>query len=79
MAMVSHRRDTVLDVGGGLTALNTLGNVNARHGNEPGVAFYTHVSDQFGPFHTKGHRGDRFRGPTRARRTAPARHRAAHH
>ena len=30
-----------------------IGDVNARHGNEPGVAFYTHVSDQFGPFHTK--------------------------
>ena len=27
--------------------------MNARHGNEPGVAFYTHISDQFGPFHTK--------------------------
>lgn len=30
-----------------------IGDVNARHSNEPGVAFYTHVSDQFGPFHTK--------------------------
>jgi TnpA family transposase len=30
-----------------------IGDVNARHGNEPGVAFYTHISDQFGPFHTK--------------------------
>lgn len=30
-----------------------LGEINARHGNEPGVAFYTHISDQFGPFHTK--------------------------
>lgn len=30
-----------------------LGDVNARHGGEPGVAFYTHISDQFGPFHTK--------------------------
>ena len=30
-----------------------LGDVNARYSNEPGVAFYTHVSDQFGPFHTK--------------------------
>ncbi len=30
-----------------------LSEVNARHGNEPGVAFYTHISDQFGPFHTK--------------------------
>ncbi len=29
------------------------GDINARHGNEPGVAFYTHVSDQYGPFHTK--------------------------
>ncbi len=30
-----------------------FGDVNARHGNEPGVNFYTHVSDQYGPFHTK--------------------------
>jgi TnpA family transposase len=30
-----------------------IGAVNARHSNEPGVAFYTHISDQFGPFHTK--------------------------
>jgi TnpA family transposase len=26
---------------------------NARHGNEPGVTFYTHLSDQFGPYYTK--------------------------
>ncbi len=30
-----------------------LGDINARHGNEPGVAFYTHISDQFGPYYTK--------------------------
>ena len=30
-----------------------LADVNARHGNEPGVSFYTHISDQFGPFYTK--------------------------
>lgn len=32
-----------------------IGDINARHGNEPGVAFYIHIhiSDQFGPFHTK--------------------------
>jgi TnpA family transposase len=30
-----------------------IGDINARHGNEPGVVFYTHISDQFGPFHTK--------------------------
>jgi TnpA family transposase len=30
-----------------------LGEINARHGNEPGVAFYTHISDQFGPYYTK--------------------------
>ena len=27
--------------------------VNARYGSEPGVLFYTHVSDRFAPFHTK--------------------------
>jgi TnpA family transposase len=26
---------------------------NARYGSEPGVLFYTHVSDRFAPFHTK--------------------------
>lgn len=29
------------------------GEVNARYGNDPGVTFYTHVSDQYAPFHTK--------------------------
>ena len=29
------------------------GHLNARYGNEPGVTFYTHISDQFAPFHTK--------------------------
>jgi TnpA family transposase len=27
--------------------------VNAKYGNDPGVTFYTHVSDQYAPFHTK--------------------------
>ena len=26
---------------------------NAKYGEEPGVLFYTHISDQYGPFHTK--------------------------
>jgi len=26
---------------------------NAKYGDEPGVLFYTHVSDQYAPFHTK--------------------------
>jgi len=26
---------------------------NAKYGNEPGVLFYTHISDQYAPFHTK--------------------------
>ena len=30
-----------------------LADVNARHGDEPGVSFYTHISDRFGPYHTK--------------------------
>jgi TnpA family transposase len=29
------------------------GGVNARYGNDPGATFYTHVSDQYAPFHTK--------------------------
>ena len=29
------------------------GEVNARYGNDPGVIVYTHVSDQYAPFHTK--------------------------
>jgi len=29
------------------------GQVNAKYGNDPGVTFYTHVSDQYAPFHTK--------------------------
>lgn len=32
---------------------DALGDVNARYGNDPGVTFYTHISDQYGPFHTK--------------------------
>jgi TnpA family transposase len=27
-----------------------IGDINARSGNEPGVAFYTHVSDRYNPF-----------------------------
>lgn len=27
--------------------------MNLKYGNEPGVTFYTHVSDQYAPFHTK--------------------------
>ena len=29
------------------------GAVSAKYGNEPGVLFYTHISDQYAPFHTK--------------------------
>jgi TnpA family transposase len=27
--------------------------VNLHYGQDPGVKFYTHLSDQFGPYHTK--------------------------
>ncbi|MBV8578759.1 MAG: Tn3 family transposase [Acetobacteraceae bacterium] len=30
-----------------------IADINVRHGHEPGVSFYTHISDQYGPFHTK--------------------------
>jgi len=29
------------------------GRVNPKYGSEPGVQFYTHISDQYAPFHTK--------------------------
>ncbi len=29
------------------------GQVNLKYGTEPGVTFYTHISDQYSPFHTK--------------------------
>jgi hypothetical protein len=29
------------------------GHVNPKYGSEPGVLFYTHISDQYAPFHTK--------------------------
>jgi TnpA family transposase len=29
------------------------GNVNPKHGSVPGIQLYTHVSDQYAPFHTK--------------------------
>jgi TnpA family transposase len=29
------------------------GQVNPKYGSDPGVLFYTHVSDQYAPFHTK--------------------------
>ena len=30
-----------------------IADINAKNGNEPGVAFYTHLSNQFGPFGVK--------------------------
>ena len=29
------------------------GNINPKYGSDPGVQFYTHISDQYAPFHTK--------------------------
>jgi hypothetical protein len=34
-------------------ATEPAGEVNAKYGSDPGVKFYTHLSDQYGPFHTK--------------------------
>lgn len=31
----------------------SAGHFNAKYGNDPGVTFYTHISDQYAPFHTK--------------------------
>ena len=48
-----------------------------RYGNEPGVMFDTHLSDQLGRPH-QGHRRDGERGAARPRRTALSRQRAQH-
>ncbi|WP_306532635.1 Tn3 family transposase [Geobacter sp.] len=32
---------------------HSAGHVNLKYGQEPGVQFYTHISDQYAPFHTK--------------------------
>ena len=29
------------------------GKINPKYGGEPGIQFYTHISDQYAPFHTK--------------------------
>ena len=31
----------------------SAGNRNAKYGSEPGILFYTHLSDQYAPFYTK--------------------------
>lgn len=32
---------------------NAQGQVNAKYGSDPGVTFYTHISDQYSPFYAK--------------------------
>ncbi len=32
---------------------DAAGDVNARYGHDPGLGFYTHVSDQHGPYHVR--------------------------
>jgi TnpA family transposase len=29
------------------------GQINPKYGSDPGVLFYTHISDQYAPFHTQ--------------------------
>ena len=37
----------------GLAELVNAQHINAKYGSEPGVLFYTHLSDQYAPFYTK--------------------------
>src|SRR5580692_1065732 len=41
------------------------GQINARYGGEPGVLFYTHLSDQYAPFHTQVINGKERAGQSR--------------
>lgn len=36
----------------------SIGNINAYYGNEPGVSFHTHISDQYDPFASPLRRAD---------------------
>ena len=53
------------------------GQVNLKYGQEPGVQFYTHLSDQYAPFHTKVINAT-VRDATRTGRPAVPRIRLAH-
>jgi TnpA family transposase len=44
--------------------------LNAHYGDNPGVKFYTHLSDRYAPFHNQGDRGDRQRSRACDRRAA---------
>ena len=60
-----HRQPQAAHLGSGTTSFSDAqffhagargevgGLVNLHYGLDPGVKFYTHLSDQFGPFHTK--------------------------
>lgn len=60
-----HRLPMAAVWGGGMTSSsdgqffrsgkrgNVAGEVNARYGGSPGFSFYTHVSDQHGPYHVR--------------------------
>ena len=56
---------------------DAAGEINARYGRDPGLSFYTHLSDQHGPYSMRGHVGDQPRGAIRARRPAAPWHAAA--
>jgi hypothetical protein len=55
-----------------------MGSVNARYGNDPGATFYTHISDQYAPFHTKLFKRNREGRDPCARRAAISRIRPPH-
>lgn len=60
-----HRMELVSNWGDGTTSSSdgqqfplgsvgmALGDVSAKYGSRPGVIFYTHISDQYSPFHTQ--------------------------
>ena len=60
-----HRQPLAAQFGGGFTSSSDgqffraggfgrdAGTVNSHYGREPGVKFYTHLSDRFAPFHTR--------------------------
>ncbi len=50
MALPPHLMDSGILAGG---SIDSTARVNLRYGTEPGVTFYTHLSDQYGPYRVK--------------------------
>ena len=52
-AMAPRHRRTARTSAPGARPRESTGHINPKYGSSPGRTFYTHISDQYAPFHTK--------------------------